>query len=654
VSQPVAARLATTTRATNLVRRPWARYAALVFLAIVVIAAIFAPLLEPRPAAAISLADRLRAPGSRAADGHRFLLGADALGRDVLSRLIAGGRVSLTIAVVVVGVSLLIGATLGLIAGSIGGRTDIVIMRTVDAQVAFPGLLFAILVISVAKGTLWVLAFVLAFHGWMIFTRVVRGVVIQAKGQLHIQAAELIGVSRTRVMIRHILPLARGPLVTQCLLEMARVILAEASLSYLGLGIQPPSVSWGLMVAENQQYLPVAWWTTVLPGLAILLTVVSLNVASTARAPHTPRPVRRLRADDNVASINARELATSASATTYANGTQPPEAGSLLSLRNVRISYRDPRTGDGVEAVAGVDLDVAPGQIVAVVGESGSGKTTLGLSIVDLLPAGAVVSGAYYWRGKQMSTGDRERLRGRSVGVVFQDPTRRLNPILPVLLQIAEVARKKRGFNRREARERARELLAQVGIRDVDRVARSLPYQLSGGMAQRVVIAACLAGSPELIVADEPTASLDVRVQAQILDLLAELRDQGVSILLVSHDLGVVGRLADRVLVMYAGTIVEAGGANAIFDRPVHPYSNGLLASIPRIGEKHQTLHPIRGMLTADARTSSGCPFQPRCDYAVAACEERPELLAADAVPAGGRSGEVAIAAHAAACWNPR
>lgn len=644
MSQPIAHQLATTTRATSLVRRPWARYAAFAFLAIVVIAAIFSPLLEPRPAADISLTDRLRAPGSRGADGHLFLLGGDALGRDVLSRLIAGGRVSLTIAVVVVAASLLVGATLGLIAGTLGGRVDIVIMRIVDAQVAFPGLLFAILVISVAKGTLWVLAFVLAFHGWMIFTRVVRGIVLQAKARLHIQAAELIGISRTRVTIRHILPLAFAPLVTQCLLEMARVILAEASLSYLGLGIQPPSVSWGLMVAENQQYLPVAWWTTVLPGLVILLTVISLNVASTPR----DRRARRHRAGDTVVSVTAREQGEQIAAESI--GARAPEPGALLSMRDVRIAYRDPATEDTVEAVTGVDLDIAPGEVVAVVGESGSGKTTLGLSIVDLLPASAAVSGVYYWRGKQVSATERTSLRGRTVGVVFQDPTRRLNPILPVQKQIAEVARKNRHISRREARDVARELLDRVGIRDVERVARSLPYQLSGGMAQRVAIAACLAGSPELIIADEPTASLDVRVQAQILDLLAELNASGVAILLVSHDLGVVGRLADRVLVMYAGMIVETGSADAIFGRPAHPYSTGLLASIPRVGTKHQKLHPIRGMLTEDARTSPGCPFRPRCDYAVVACARRPHLLAAQAAPVG----PAPVAAHAAACWNPR
>ncbi|MDA2988733.1 MAG: ABC transporter permease [Actinomycetota bacterium] len=271
--------------------------AASIFIAVIVLAGVLAPWLAPHPPSEVSLSDRLVPPVWSGDGTGSFVLGADALGRDVLSRVIYGARVSLLVGFSVVIVAGVFGSAVGLVAGYRGGRVDTVLMRLADAQLAFPGLLLVILIISVIGSSIPVIIGVIAIYGWMIFARLVRGNVLQLREELFIRAAVMAGCGPLRLMRRHLLPNLMAPILTQAMLEFARVILVEASLSYLGLGIQSPNVSWGLMVAENQTYLREGWWTVFFPGLVLAVTVVALNlVASWLRVRSDPQQQQLLAA----------------------------------------------------------------------------------------------------------------------------------------------------------------------------------------------------------------------------------------------------------------------------------------------------------------------------------------------------------------------
>ncbi len=300
------------------------------------------------------------------------------------------------------------------------------------------------------------------------------------------------------------------------------------------------------------------------------------------------------------------------------------------------VSVRDLHVwvGDGVAAVAGVTFDIRPGARVGLIGESGSGKTLTALSIMGLLPDGVRASGVVERDGVNLLTLPEERiceLRGDRMGMVFQEPMSALNPLMRVGDQVAETLRLHRGMSKRAARARAVELLAQVQMPDPAVKARSYPHQLSGGQRQRAVIATAIACGPDLLIADEPTTALDVTVQAQILVLLDRLvREQGMALLLITHDLPVVASLCDEVLVMYGGEIVESGPTHEVFANPRHPYTAGLLAAIPQIerGTPHRPrrLDTIPGNVPAAGQFPAGCVFRDRCDRADEQCLTKPAL----------------------------
>jgi oligopeptide/dipeptide ABC transporter ATP-binding protein len=301
-------------------------------------------------------------------------------------------------------------------------------------------------------------------------------------------------------------------------------------------------------------------------------------------------------------------------------------------MRQLRVGIPRRRGADVI--VRGVDLDVAPGEKVGIVGESGSGKTLTTLSILRLLPSPplAVLSGEILFAGDDVMKMDKVRLRqmrGGEVAMVYQDPMSSLNPLLRVGTQVAETLRA-HGEAKQAARLRMREVLLQVGLSDPARVESSFPHELSGGMIQRVMIAMALATSPRLLVADEPTTALDVTIQRQILELVGSLQtDNDMAVLWVTHDLGVVASLVDRVVVMYAGRIVEKATTSQLFARPTHPYTKALLNSLPELGGHHrQTLHQIGGVPPDPAKLEPGCPFRARCPYSVARCaESEPDLI---------------------------
>ena len=283
-----------------------------------------------------------------------------------------------------------------------------------------------------------------------------------------------------------------------------------------------------------------------------------------------------------------------------------------------------------VEAVDGVSFSLERGEIMGLVGESGSGKSVTGFSILGLVdPPGRVVGGSILFQGEELVGASDERLRrlrGNRIAMIFQDPMMTLNPVLRIDTQMIEAIQAHASVSRREAWERARDGLGAVGIPSPEERLRAYPHQLSGGMRQRVAIAIAFLNDPDLIVADEPTTALDVTIQAQIIYEAQKLcRDRGTALIWITHDLAVVAALADRISVMYAGRVVEAGPTDDVIDAPRHPYTVGLLGSVPSANQRGQRLTQIRGMTPNMLALPEGCAFGPRCDRATAACGVRPE-----------------------------
>jgi oligopeptide transport system ATP-binding protein len=299
----------------------------------------------------------------------------------------------------------------------------------------------------------------------------------------------------------------------------------------------------------------------------------------------------------------------------------------LLSVRDLKTYFR---TDEGlVKAVDGVSFDLGPGQTLGIVGESGSGKSVMSLSLLRLVPPpGFHPSGSVLFEGRSvldLPDSELRRLRGNRIAMIFQDPMTSLNPFLTIERQLTEVLELHQRISRRQARGRAIELLQRVGIPEAPRRIHGYPHELSGGMRQRVMIAMALSCEPALLVADEPTTALDVTTQAQILDLVRELQqDFATALLLITHDLGVVAGMTDRTLVMYAGHVVEAAPTDRLFSEPSHPYTQGLLASVPRLdAEGGEQLSPIAGLPPDLSDLPSGCPFHPRCARAVERCRQQ-------------------------------
>jgi oligopeptide/dipeptide ABC transporter ATP-binding protein len=310
----------------------------------------------------------------------------------------------------------------------------------------------------------------------------------------------------------------------------------------------------------------------------------------------------------------------------------------LLQIRDLTVKF--PASPRPLTAVRDVDFEVERGQVLGLVGESGSGKSVTSLAVMGLLPAQASVTGEIHFNGVgpedllRLESETMRRLRGSKISMIFQEPMTALNPVMGVGEQIAEAVRAHNPVSKKESWDRAVEALKEVAIPDPVTRARDYPHQLSGGMRQRVMIAMAIVNRPELLIADEPTTALDVTIQAQILDLLAELRQKfGLAMLFISHDLAVVSKVADRVAVMYAGSLVEIGSRDEIFRAPAHPYTRGLLESVPTLATpRERPLATIEGAVPPLHAVPAGCPFEPRCDFRVTECaRELPPLIEVNA-----------------------
>jgi peptide/nickel transport system ATP-binding protein len=312
-----------------------------------------------------------------------------------------------------------------------------------------------------------------------------------------------------------------------------------------------------------------------------------------------------------------------------------PSSAPLLEVRGLRVEF--PTRRGTLVAIDEVSFDIAPGEVLGVVGESGAGKSLTGAAIIGLLePPGRIASGEIRLAGRRIDTLAphlMRRVRGKEIGAIFQDPLTSLNPLYTVGRQLVETIQTHLELDAAQARERAVDLLRSTGIPAPEQRVDHYPHQFSGGMRQRVVIALALAAEPRLIVADEPTTALDVSIQAQIIALIRSLcRERGTAVMLVTHDMGVIAETADRVAVMYAGRIAEIGPVADVIHKPQHPYTIGLMGSIPSIGETRERLAQIDGAMPRLNAIPQGCAFNPRCPQAFAACRERrPELLEAGA-----------------------
>jgi oligopeptide transport system ATP-binding protein len=323
------------------------------------------------------------------------------------------------------------------------------------------------------------------------------------------------------------------------------------------------------------------------------------------------------------------------------DGTTQPK---LLEIRDLQVQFHTPE--GTVHAVNGVSYDIYQGEVVAIVGESGSGKSVTMMSILGLIPIppGEIAGGSATFLGNdllQMEEKELEDVRGKEIAMIFQDPMTALNPVLSLELQLTEALKKHHGMTDEQAQDRAVEMMDQVGIPDAARRLEAYPHQFSGGMRQRVMIAMMVACNPTLLIADEPTTALDVTIQAQIVELAIRMREQvGLAMFWITHDLGVVAGMADRVIVMYAGTVVEEADVDSLYEDPLHPYTHALLGALPRVDQRRDSrLNSIPGAPPNMLVKPHGCPFAPRCKYAFERCwSERPPL-------------ENLAVRHKAACW---
>jgi peptide/nickel transport system permease protein len=613
-AQPKAARVSR--GGSGIIRRLARRRLALIciaYLVVVAVVAIVAPLVLP--AVAHEQAGDLLAV--RQGPTWQHLLGTDSLGRDELNRLLVGTRESMVALVEFLAVVLAVGVPLGLVAGYFGGWVDRVIGRFIELIFALPGLVIVLVVFSVFPRSLLAGMVTLGIIASPGLIRIVRSVTLPVREELYIAAARVSGLSRPYIISRHILPRVVGAVVVQASLYAAAGIGAVGGLAYLGFGAAPPSPTWGGMLQEGITNIVLQPWLIWPPGIAMALTILAFGLLGDALRDTTTEtwqtPIRRAR---------RRRVAYIKDAQQTGFPSYPRDSP-LLSIEGLSVAFPSP--AGSVSVIEDVTFEVAAGETVGLVGESGCGKTVTATSLLGLLPGdGEITGGRILFEGHDlagMSERDLRKVRGREIALISQEPMVSLNPALRVGWQLAHVLRVHHRLPRREAHDRAVDLLERVRLADPVAVARRYPHELSGGMAQRVAIARALAGEPKLLIADEPTTALDVTVQAEILDLLRDLqRERKMAILLVTHDWGVIADLCDRAVVMYAGEVVERAELRSIFHEPMHPYTEALLASNPRNATESDMLLTIPGLVPKPGAWPDGCHFHPRCRYATTAC----------------------------------
>ena len=585
--------------------------AGLIVMGLVVLLAFVTPLLPLPDPDITDTGNRFLPPFSEGA-----LLGTDHLGRDQLSRLLWGTRLSLAVGFAAATIAAVLGAAVGIIAGYYGGRVDNLIMRGVDMLMAFPYILLALAIVAALGPGLLNALIAVAAVNIPFFARNIRGITVGIANKEFVDAARLAGMNDARIILSEVLPNVIPVIVIAMSTTVGWMILETAGLSFLGLGSQPPQADLGSMLGEARAALITSPHTSVVPGAMILIIVMAINLLGDGvRDALDPRLRSGALTRPMAATLVRRE-----------DPAPEPQGDDVLSLRDLQTQFHVKHRV--YRAVGGVSLGVKPGECLGIIGESGSGKSVTALSVMGLVasPPGVITGGAVHYKGEDLvgaPYGRLRDLRGREVAYIFQDPLATLHPLYKVGDQLVEAIRVHHAISDSEARARALGLLRDVRIPNAESRLDSFPHELSGGMRQRVGIAMALANDPEVIIADEPTTALDVTVQAQILSLLDTLRrEKGLAIVFITHDFGVVAQLCDRVAVMYAGRIVEEGPTRALLEAPAHPYTRRLIACVPELGEGKRRLHAIPGLPPAVDDLPPGCAFAPRCDKAQAACRQ--------------------------------
>jgi len=575
-----------------------------ILLLIILTLSILAPILPLKEPNITNTADRFMTPFE---EGH--ILGTDHLGRDLLSRLLWGTQLSLAVGFAAAFIAATFGSILGAIAGFYGQKTDNIIMRFIDMLMAFPYILLALAIVAALGPGLFNALIAVALVNIPFFARNIRGVTVTLANKEFIEAARLSGMSNLRILIVEIFPNLLPMIVIAMSTTVGWMILETAGLSFLGLGSQPPQADLGSMLGEARSALITNPHTSFVPGIMIFCIVIGINLfGDGVRDALDPR-------------LKKGSLIRPLPQTIYEGGhTQPQPSNKLLSVQNLSIQFHVNQ--DVYQSSNDVSFEIQEGECLGLIGESGSGKSVTALSVTSLVasPPGVINKGSVNYKNQNLLALPYEELRsirGNKISYIFQDPLTTLHPLHTIGDQLLEALQAHDSkLSASESISKSKDLLKSVQIPNPDNVWDVYPHQLSGGMRQRVCIAMALINDPELIIADEPTTALDVTVQAQILNILNSLRkERKLSILFISHDFGVISQLCDRVIVMYAGSIVEEGPVKNIMQQAAHPYTSELIKCVPQLGNKEHALHSIPGNPPSLNQLPEGCAFANRCQY---------------------------------------
>ncbi len=594
----------------------------LAMLVAIVITAIFAPALapySPKSYEGIQSGDIYNPPSAQ----HWF--GTDDAGKDVLSNFMFGARVSLIVGFFAAFISIAIGGVVGIVAGFYGGRVENILMRFTDTMLVIPDLPLIVVIIAMTKPSLLNIIFVIGLLGWTTTARIVRSQTLAVKSRKFVLRARAIGAGTGHIILTHILPLVLPLLVVNAILVVSLAILEESTLSFLGLG-DPLAVSWGQMLnfAFGRGAMSVgAWWALFAPGFGIVWVVLGLTLLG-----HGLEQILNPRLESHHL-MPGRQTVQSDAELQSATRKVKRAAPVLLDVQNVSINYVN--DGRVAKAVHNVSFQLQEGELLGLVGESGCGKTTLVMALMRLLPAaGEIANGHIYFHGQDLaalSEQEMKDIRWSGISIIFQGAMNALNPVRTVGDQIAEaITQHMPQIPPGTVEARVEELLELVGISVEHK--DHFPHQYSGGMRQRAMIAMALSCNPQAVIADEPTTALDVMIQAQILELLDELRKRlGLAVIFVTHDLGVVAEMCDSVLVMYGGVTAEYAGVDTIYNAPCHPYTQELLKAFPDLSQPDKQLTSIHGYPPKLDALPSGCRFAPRCALAFERCTLEMPLL---------------------------
>ena len=575
-----------------------------ILLLIILTLSILAPILPLKEPNITNTADRFMIPFE---GGH--ILGTDHLGRDLLSRLLWGTQLSLAVGFAAAFIAATFGSILGAIAGFYGQKTDNIIMRFIDMLMAFPYILLALAIVAALGPGLFNALIAVALVNIPFFARNIRGVTVTLANKEFIEAARLSGMSNLRILIVEIFPNLLPMIVIAMSTTVGWMILETAGLSFLGLGSQPPQADLGSMLGEARSALITNPHTSFVPGIMIFCIVIGINLfGDGVRDALDPR-------------LKKGSLIRPLPQTIYEGGdTQPTPSTKLLSVQNLSTQFHVNQ--DVYQSSNDVSFEIQEGECLGLIGESGSGKSVTALSVTSLVasPPGVIKKGSVNYKNENLLALPYEKLRsirGNKISYIFQDPLTTLHPLHTIGDQLLEALQAHDSkLSASESISKSKDLLKSVQIPNPDNVWDVYPHQLSGGMRQRVCIAMALINNPELIIADEPTTALDVTVQAQILNILNSLRKgRKLSILFISHDFGVISQLCDRVIVMYAGSIVEEGPVKNIMQQAAHPYTSELIKCVPQLGNKEHALHSIPGNPPSLNQLPEGCAFANRCQY---------------------------------------